>query len=167
MFKNLAFWNSPRDLGPSGSVPHDPLEQGIAELRTRLELPEERLSETCRGKILEAALHPSGENRPIASLFLPTRKVLFAGGLPLALSCALVLVFLHLRTPSISQALNVQATKQGDHVVFTIANGNRGHVVYKSNIPAHFERGSGIRIEDGTFSDLAAGGPDVVFYRID
>ena len=167
MLKNLIFMNRARGAGTAPVASQEQLDRAIAELRTSIEPAQGRLSEGLRDKILEVSLRPGEEIRPMSSLFLPTQKLALAGGLPLALSAALLFVFAYLRTPPVAPLVGVQATKQGDQVILTIADGGRSHIVYKSNIPVHFERGRGIRIENGSFSDLATGGPDVVFYRIE
>ena len=167
MLKNLILVNRSGGDRPAPKASQEQLDRAIAELRTSSESAQERLSEGFRGRILEASQRPGYEIRPMPSLFLPTKRLALAGGLPLALSAALLVVFAYLRTPTISPVVGVQAAKQGDQVIFTIANGGKSHTVYKSNIPVHFERGSRIRIENGSFSDLATGGPDIVFYQIE
>jgi len=63
--------------------------------------------------------------------------------------------------------LTVRAAKNGDEVVFTIANGGRAHRVFKSSVPTNFDPSTAVTVRDGSFRDSADDGSDLVFYRID
>ena len=58
------------------------------------------------------------------------------------------------------------AQKQGNKVIFNIANGHRSHRVLRSEEP-DFKGATTFTTEDGRFVDRLQGGPDLVFYRID
>jgi hypothetical protein len=62
---------------------------------------------------------------------------------------------------------SVEASKVGDRVVFTIANGGRQHRIVKSDRPDRFEGDSGVEAANGSYVDRLDSGADVVFYRID
>jgi hypothetical protein len=61
----------------------------------------------------------------------------------------------------------VQAMRQGDEVVFVIANGKSTHTVHKSNDPNDLSEGESFTVSQGSFRDRLEGDADIVFYRID
>lgn len=66
-----------------------------------------------------------------------------------------------------AQSAKLTASKVDGQVVFTLANGKTGHMVYRSTRPDEFERSSGVKMAGNRYSDEATGGPNLVFYRID
>jgi hypothetical protein len=61
----------------------------------------------------------------------------------------------------------LQAVRQGDEVVFVIANGGGHHTVRKSNDPRHLTDSETLVVSDGAFRDNLDSGNNLVFYRID
>jgi hypothetical protein len=132
--------------------------------------PEERLSAEARGAILNEALRGRTTEEPLAAVFTPTRRLLVAGALPIALAVVLLVGIdgaLQTPPPAVEGAPRVAVVKQGDRVFFNIENGDRRHVVYRSTDPAHFERASGIAVTDGAYHEGLRDQADLVFYRID
>ena len=58
------------------------------------------------------------------------------------------------------------ASKQGDEVVFVIANGERTHSVSRLSRPVE-RQGEAMVVNDGTFRDRLSSDAQLVFYRID
>jgi hypothetical protein len=89
------------------------------------------------------------------------------GALPVILAGFVVLFFADRANDPNGVPTRVRAHKTGDEVVFTIANGQASHVIYKSNVPNKFDASSGVRVRNGTYRDSADDGSGLVFYRID
>jgi hypothetical protein len=126
-----------------------------------------RLQAATRTRIVEAAYEARTEAsgyRPLLSR-IPMR--ILAGAVP-ALAATVVILLFAERTgdPSV-RPVSVRATKSGDEIVFTIANGRRAHKVYKSSVPNNFDPQSGVVVRDGAFRDAMDDGSGLVFYRID
>jgi len=64
-------------------------------------------------------------------------------------------------------AAHLSAAKVDGQVIFTLANGNTNHIVYRSTDPQAFSKASAVKMSGNRFSDEATGGPNLVFYRID
>ena len=64
-------------------------------------------------------------------------------------------------------AAAVRVAKVEGRLQFTIANGNRDHVVYRSTAPDRFERSKGVQITDGSYDEALDDSASLVFYRID
>jgi hypothetical protein len=127
---------------------------------------EDRLSPDSRERILAAATGPEASLAPMHTLFTPARRVWLVGALPLLLAAA----FLLLPTPAPHEGgavAAVEAFKDGDAIVFTIANGSREHRVYKSTVPYGFDASAATLVTDGAYVDVAHQDADLVFYRID
>jgi hypothetical protein len=61
----------------------------------------------------------------------------------------------------------LEAVRQGDEVIFKIANGDRSHTVRKSNSASDLQDSESVVVTDGAFRDRLDSGGDLVFYRID
>ncbi len=143
----------------------DPL-RGAIDAARRVEAGPERLSPGRREKILATALAggPAVSGDP-APLFTSRGWLVAAAVLP-AMLAALMLFTLHGRGGAVAGPPQVQAFKAGENVVFTIANGNREHFVYRSARPDRFDPATRVRVTDGVYRDSMKSG-DLVFYRID
>lgn len=147
------------------------LDEALAELR-RAPTPTGRLSDETRATILQAGLETAGPaERPLRTLFVPLRKLVLAGALPVV---ALTLALGWMARPAVETTPlaahgtpPVHVTKSGDEVIFLIANGHRPHAVYKSEAANRFDAPPAFWTEDGAFRDRLDAGPDLVFYRID
>jgi len=63
--------------------------------------------------------------------------------------------------------LRLRAEKQGDDVIFVIANGGRPHVVQRSTAADGRMASDRLSTTGGVFRDSLGSGPDLVYYRID
>lgn len=126
---------------------------------------EESISEDARGRILQAALDTGRNPSPLPALFTPKRWLAAAGLIPFVVAAGL-LAILGLGNGQENGTM-VQATKQGDKVVFTIANGKKSHTVYRSTSADSFDPALGVTVTGGEFEDHVQGNADLVFYRID
>ncbi len=61
----------------------------------------------------------------------------------------------------------VRVSKQGDQVLFHVANGGRPHYVSRSLQPDRFEPSSAVRVSDGVYTERLSDRAGLVFYRID
>jgi len=132
----------------------------------RRPLTQPRLSGTARTRIAARLAHGDGPAETGSSLFVPLRRVAVAALAP-ALALAVALGALTIgRHPATAGPARVQAIKQGDDVVFVIANGQRNHRIYRSDAPAggQWEALGTTRQE---FRDRLRGESNLVFYRID
>lgn len=130
----------------------------------------ERLSNATRARILGQA-GDADESRPtpFASLFVPTRRLALAGVVPL-LVLSLAMGYL-LIDPVASigggdPAVRLEVSKQGEDVVFLIANGERPHRVYRSTRPNAVPDELYVTAQRA-FRDRLDSRGDVVYYRID
>lgn len=127
-----------------------------------------RLSDAARATILQAALGGATRPEPLTPLFFPARWLILATLAPAVLvAVGVVLSQSRLAPPSRTAIRSIQAAKLGDQVVFTIADGNQPHVVYKSTTAERFDRSTGIRVEHSRFVDSAVAGPNLVFYVVE
>jgi len=132
----------------------------------RRNAPSPSLSSDARERVLRRALDETAAVRSFAALFVTGRRLVFAGILPLIiLGVFAVLVTMPGDSPEAGP--NVIASRIGDRVVFTIANGGGGHTVYRSTEAHRFEPGGAVRVTDGEFKVPADEDARVVFYRID
>ena len=144
------------------------LNAAIAALRSQAQSTDPVLTDSCRATILDNALNPQISLKPETALFLPMRRWVLAGVLPVMAVVAVVAVapFVHLgQTASVPGSLTV--SKHDGDVVFTLANGKRQHTITRSTVPNRFDPASAVRMKDGSFVDNAGDGAGLVFYRID
>lgn len=146
------------------------LDQALADWRAAEKRPE-ALSGPARERILEAA-GQEGTRRVRfelpSPLFLPARSFALAALLPLlVLSLAVGSFLLPTGSGTDGAAPRLLASRQGDEVVFVIANGDRPHQVLKAADPRGLEGAEPVEVEAGTFRDRLDSGTDLVFYRID
>jgi hypothetical protein len=138
------------------------LNDAIRSLKSNLR--SEALSEASRARIFDAARQPLGRFEALAFLFPQARTVAAALAFPLVLTMALLLSLPSPIAPG--RQAKIVATKNGENVVFTVANGHKEHRVFKSTDPTRF----GVKEVPevgGRFSDRADNGVELVFYRVD
>jgi hypothetical protein len=165
------FKNSKYGLA-SGDSGRDDLAEIVRRVRG-VGAGEPRLSSRARTRILEEALHGDAAPRFWPALFAPAGRLIVAGSLPLVLAGALM--FLMNRSvvevpvdvaPPVGAAA-VQVAKVEGRLLFTIANGSREHVVYRSTAPDRFERAKGVQVTNGSYDEALDDSASLVFYRID
>lgn len=141
------------------------LAEAVARLRSGL-AEGGALSAAARARIL--ARLPEGRPEPRRRLS-PAFRLALAASIPLAFVGLTAVVALYRaggrQAPAPGAIL--RAEKVGDRVVFTIANGGRPHLVYRSSDPARFDRGSAEQVVGGRFQDRAGGEQGIVFYRVE
>ncbi len=140
------------------------LERAVVEWRSAATA--ETLSDDARQTVLQAAFDrrdPIPQHRP---LFSPLPRRILTGAVPLVLAAVTVMLFPE-RFGDPDSSVRLQATKSRDEVVFTIANGQRAHSVYKSSVPSSFDSSSRVPVRDGSFRDAVDDGSGLVFYRIE
>jgi len=147
----------------------DLLDEAVVRWRAA-EAPREQLQRTSRARILESVGRTEAP-RPLGPLFFPVGRLALAGALPLVV-LTLMLGFLVTGGPGLAPVgeagiPSVQVSKDGSEVIFTIANGQTTHRVYRSGAPDRFDETPTFTTSDGAFVDRLEGGPDLVFYRID
>ncbi len=144
------------------------LERALGAWRSALEKPG-RLSDEARSRILDGALNPPArETAAGLPLFVPARRLALAAIVPAALGLLLALLVTgHSGNLAGRIGPKIVASKQNGQVVFSIANGKRAHYVYRSSAPNRIGTGSPEKVVGGVFTDTMAGGPDIVFYRVD
>ena len=151
----------------SGQGGENVLDTALLQWKTA-ERPAAGLSEAMRGEIVRAALAGRPDRtsyRPLLGI-IPRR--ILAGAIPVMAATAVLLVLAEKAGDDrFGRPLTVRATKRGDDVVFTIANGGRPHRVVKSSVPTSFDPSTAVTVRDGAYRDAAADGADLVFYRID
>lgn len=127
----------------------------------------ESFSHAAREGVLHAGAGRAPAPAPLAGLFLPVRRLALAGVLPVLLLSAMLG---YLTLPGTGEPAEVPGTltaqKQGNQVIFVIANGDRSHQVLRSEEP-DFKGATAFTTSNGRFVDRLEGGPDLVFYRID
>jgi hypothetical protein len=109
-------------------------------------------------------------DQPIANalpLFGAFPRRLVATIVPIAAAVTLVALFPERTGDANRGNPKVRIGRAGDEVVFTIANGSRGHAVYKSSDSRDFRGAERIAVRNGTFRDRVSDDADLVFYRID
>ena len=125
-----------------------------------------QLSAGARDRVLRRTIQENTAVRPFPALFVTTRRVILAGVVPALLLGVLVLVA-RVPGPAVEAVPTVVASRVGDGVVFTIDNGKKNHVVYRSTVPHRFDPHAGVQVKNGQFADSGDDGARVVFYRID
>lgn len=143
------------------------LDEAVRALRSQ---PEQTLPPEFAGAIIEKALNRDLVLPSQSSLFLPTRRWMLAGLLPVMAVAALLAVvpaLRHDRTVATAAPGRLTVSKVDGEVVFTLANGTRQHTVCKSTVPNHFDPASAVRMKGGSFTDRTEDGEGLVFYRID
>jgi len=134
-------------------------------------LPQESLSDATRGRILDGVRRREERPwiEPLAALFLPARRFALAAGLP-ALALALILGYSLIpaelgggvdQTPT-----RLQVSKQGDEVVFLIANGQQTHTVSVSD-KAHVVHSRTTFTVTDSFRDRLQSESNLTFYRFE
>jgi len=126
------------------------------------QIAEESLPAETRRRIASTVWNEGREFQP---LFVPSRWLRWAAAVPAALVTLATLVVLADRPGH--QAEFVGAEKNGDEVVFQIADGRGPHTVVKSTDPALFNPRASATVQDGQYSDRVNSGPVLVFYKLD
>lgn len=140
------------------------LDRAIAGLRDG---GEDRLSDAARNRIVEAAWQESRDAAEVFEpRFRPARWLVLVGAVPVA-AAALVILSSNLGDGTSHEARFTGAEKNGDEVVFTIADGRGPHTVVKSTDPTRFNPAAAASTDGGRYTDQANNGPVLVFYRID
>jgi len=129
----------------------------------------ESLSSPARRRIFTAARGEGKRPAALASLFLPVSRLIVSAGLPAA---ALTLLFGVAVLPvpegvKSDAPPSLHARKQGDEVVFVIANGGQQHRIYRSTSLAELGSGEPFATADAAFRDRIDANPGLTFYRID
>ena len=90
----------------------------------------------------------------------------FLGSVPVvALTALLIVAGENGRTAG--TAAHLSTAKVHGQLVFTLANGTTGHVIYRSTDPQSFDRSAAVKMARNRYTEDATGGPALVFYRID
>jgi len=127
--------------------------------------PGEGFSPAARAEMFRRVTEGGPEVASTSTLFPPVRRWVLACGIPLVLT--LGLAWLGQRTGEPAR-VQIRAAKQGEDVVFTIADGRGVHRVVRSESPTQFDTEIAVRVRNGgSFRDNAETGGDLVFYRID
>ena len=145
------------------------LEQAIAGWRTEAARRPESFSRAARSAVLREAIAPDARRvGPLDALFVPFRTLAAAGALPvIALSLLLGgLVFQGDSDPVDPTTGALTAMKVGNQVVFSIANGDRDHLVLRATRP-EFDQAARFTASGGRFSERLDGDAELVFYRIE
>ncbi len=145
------------------------------ELSLMLEASRQRvagqaLSAAGRSRVLSESLRGAAAPEPFPALFTPLRRLVAASALPAGLAAALLTgLGQEVRPPAPAGAAVtvVEATKQGDQVLFNIRNKKPSHKVYRSTSAAEFDEQLGQSVADGAFTEPLEGSGGLVFYRID
>jgi hypothetical protein len=93
-------------------------------------------------------------------------RFVVVGAIPLV-ALATLLVLGARNDLSVTKSGKLTASKVDGHVVFTLANGKKQHLVFRSTDPRSFNPAAGVRMTANRFEVDATGGPNLVFYRID
>jgi hypothetical protein len=132
------------------------------------------LSPAARARILRySALSRELRIRPerAVPLFFPARRLALATALPVLVLSLMVGYLLipggAMQTAESGGGPVLQAVRQGDEVIFTIADGGGSHMVRKSRTPNALEDCETFVVSDGAFRDRLDSGGGLVFYRID
>jgi len=155
----LHFWG-PRAGNPEGERA---LDRAVEILRVEA-AKNQRLSVHARARVLAAVGDPQRarmDREPLATLFLPARRLALASVLPMLL---LSLMLGYLMIPA-ERGGTLTVTKRGDQVIFSISNGHQSHRVYRSDNPTRFD--TVYTTTARAFTDQLQSGPDLVFYRVD
>ena len=99
---------------------------------------DESLSGHARARIVDESLDPSHDPAAPASLFLPARRLAWAGAIPVLLGLAFTLVLKHAGTSTFEE--RIMAAKKDGQVVFTVADGGKMHYVRRASTPQEIDR---------------------------
>lgn len=146
------------------------LEEAIREARGEAARKEDRFSAAARARIVAEVSRGGAAPESWPAVFAPQGRLVLAGGLPLVLAGALLVLMDRSgidRPPVANPETVVQVAKVGDRVEFTIRNGRKGHYVYRSTAPDRFDGRDGVRVTDGSYVERLADGSALVFYRIE
>ena len=152
----------------SGSEAKGRLDRAIAAARRPATA--ERLSSAVRDGLIDDIRSANRELRPMAPLFRPFSRSLAAVTAPV-LIVGLVLVAAvqyrgHVGAADAAQPVTqIEVSKVGDRVVFSIPNGGKEHTVSRSSDPRHFGVEGSVKVAD-SYVDRLDSGSNVVFYRI-
>jgi hypothetical protein len=145
----------------------DQVDRALTAWRHGKREQKETLSGPARSALFARVSSAQGVAPAGFALFPPLRRWALAAGIPLALTLGLAWLGQKGGVMERSET-RIQASKQGEEVVFTIADGRRQHQVLRSDSPKQFDRTSAIQVRNGgSFRQDADSGPDLVFYRID
>ena len=143
------------------------LDEAVGAWRARRPAAE-RLSPGARDRLwarVREGVAPADRLHP---LFAPVRRWVLAGAVPalVVLALLLPLAWRSGTVPERHEGPTILASRIGDSVVFTIANGNRTHRVYRSATPDRFDLESPIVVGD-RYVEPSQGDLDLVFYKVD
>ena len=138
------------------------------------EMDAERLSTPVRERILDRV----GPNQvqqvrftPQPALFTPLGRLALAAAAPmLVLTLAVGYLLMPATAPepmARAESTNLEVIRQGQEVVFLIANGKATHLVYKSTQIKGLHRAQPVTVSDGVFRDRIDQNANLVFYRVD
>ena len=139
-------------------------------------LPAEAFDGPTRARIVDAAFRGARVDEESAPLFVPIRRWIGAVLAPTMALAVLFVPMLRERTPARPDTVSaprMTISKQGDEVVFDIANGGTVHRIYRAESVSELRSGLGDRPfaeVKGSFRDRLAprdGEPALVFYRIE
>jgi len=150
------------------------LNASIQDWRQHSEGSAQKLSTASRAQILRSIRAESsapGLLAPLASLFVPARRIFWAAGLP-AVALLLVVASFMYQPGSIvtDSAATLNVSRVGDEIVFEIANGGRAHRVFRSDSPEGLAAGNSSEVfalARNTFRDRIDSESGIVFYRVD
>ncbi len=142
-------------------IPRDVLNEAMEAWRKTA--PADSLSESSRSALfleVQAIGETSGSYLPRLT---QAWRWAFLGSIPVVALAAMLMVAVD-RHPATAQ---LAAAKIGNQVVFTLSNGRTDHVLYRSTDPHAFDRAAAVKMARNKYTESAAGGPALVFYRID
>jgi hypothetical protein len=144
--------------------------EGLIAVWRRSSPTQESLRPATRARILSAARDGAPQTRRSESLFLPLPRLALAAAAPtlvLTLAVAFLLLPQGGGDPVERPRAELLASKQGNDVVFVIANGGTTYQVYKSSQVNQLGTWEPYTKTEGTFRDRLDSGADLVFYKID
>jgi len=143
---------------------NDLLDDAIAVWRRTT--TEETLSESAKTALFsEVRALADGSDAAFVPSVTRAWRWAFLGSVPVvALATVLIMVGDRGRPTSAPQ---LTASKVQGRLVFTLANGNTQHLLYRSTDPQSFSRASAVKMAQNRYTEDATGGPALVFYRID
>ncbi len=125
----------------------------------------EALEDSSRARILAEAFESAHDPGMPASLFLPTRRLAWAGVIPVLLGVAFTLLLKHVGASP--EPVRISVAKVEGNVVFTVSDGGQEHYVRRAETPWGVDGAEERRMPGGTYMESATSGPDIVFYRFD
>jgi hypothetical protein len=151
------------------------LAEALSDWKTA-EKGEGRLSGHVRERILDT-VGPNPVQRvrfaPQTVLFTPLSRLALAAAAPmmvLTLAVGYLLMPATAPAPGVvaaADSTNLEVIRQGEEVVFLIANGKTTHFVYKSTQITELQRAQPVVVSDGVFRDRIDQSANLVFYRVD